>query len=119
MNPTLNNLRKYGANQRTGLIAPNTYASNVDGHLSVVFHATRIYEETDHGFIVEFNGYTTVTTYARINALLPAGYKVFQKDFQAYIQQPEGSVSKLNHYGPNRIQFGWYFPDFGGESANA
>lgn len=114
MNPTLANLRRYGIAGRIGKIAPHTYSVQYGNTICVRYHSTEIYTENAGGFTICFDGYTTVTTYARLNAILPDGYHVFQKAYQAYLRQPDGSASKLDHYGLNRINKGYYFPDFGG-----
>lgn len=47
-------------------------------------------------FSLNSGGYETVTTKQRMNALLPAGYRVFAEKFQWYVKTPDGQVVRFH-----------------------
>ncbi len=60
--------------------------------MGVRFHSTRILTFHPEGtFTVNTGGYRTATTKQRLNALLPAGYRVFSKAYAWRISTPEGT----------------------------
>ena len=74
-------------------LAHNTYVeSDHDGSIGVRFHSTRILTFHPEGsFTVSTGGYRSVTTKQRLNALFPAGYRIFQKAYAWHIDTPEGT----------------------------
>ena len=78
-------------------IMHNTIAS-IDGanNVSITLHNTDIYRiNWSHSgsstITLDSGGYQTVTTKDRMNRFLPLGYRVYQKDFDWYLQTPEGT----------------------------
>lgn len=72
-------------------LAHNTYIYWIDeNHIGVVLHNTRIVTFSRDGDItLNSGGYQTVTTKARINALLPVGYRLWQDRHQWYIRHED------------------------------
>ena len=106
-NEALDHVWKY---ERNGSfkIMHNTIAS-IDGanNVSITLHntdiykielgpilpdnVTRIFPAQQSIITLDSGGYQTVTTKDRMNRFLPLGYRVYQKDFDWYLQTPEGT----------------------------
>lgn len=62
-----------------------------DEYPAVMFHGTVIIQMIDWGvFRINSGGYRTSTTKQRLNALLPNGVRVWQKDFAWFVSDGEG-----------------------------
>ena len=63
--------------------------SHEDGSASVYHHGTAIITYSPDGTIHGNNGgYHSSTTRNRLHALIPSGYRVFQRDYGQYIEGP-------------------------------
>src|SRR5438132_10493459 len=81
---TAGDLRSFVGSRSRRRLANNTYAElDADGSIGVRLHATRIITfHPDGSFTVCTGGYETTTTKQRLNALLPAGYRIFSKSYR-------------------------------------
>ena len=89
---SVEDLRHHLSGHQSRRLAHNTYAElDPDGSVGVRFHTTRIltFHPADT-FTVSSGGWRTVTTKQRLNALLPAGYRIHSNRFAWYITTPEG-----------------------------
>lgn len=90
---TPDDLRQHLNGRQSRRLAHNTYAElDDDGSVGVRFHATRILTFHPEGtFTVSTGGWRTVTTKQRLNALLPAGFRIFSERYAWQIATPEGT----------------------------
>jgi hypothetical protein len=86
-------LRSFVGNRWSRKLAHNTFVEQLPhADLAIRFHATRILRfHMDGSFTVNSGGYQTVTTKQRLNALLPAGYRIFAQRYVWKIDTPEGT----------------------------
>jgi len=76
----------------------NTYRSTWDGQPCVIFHRTTIIVRLPGGgYKLSSGGWQTTTTKQRLNALLPGGYSISQKDFRWTVHTPEGDLPFFDH----------------------
>jgi hypothetical protein len=89
---TVDDIRRILSGRSSRKLAHNTWAElDDDGSVGIRFHATRILEfQPDGRFAVDTGGWRTVTTKQRLNALLPAGYRVHAERFAWKMTTPEG-----------------------------
>lgn len=102
---TFDDLREIARGSRTGQakIAGNTWVAehrygpfyegpkHGEGDVLVILYQTAILTiHPDDSFTVSSGGWRTVTSKQRLNALLPAGYRVNQRNFEWFIDTPEG-----------------------------
>jgi len=73
-------------------IARNTLEIKTKDGFKIRLYNTNIIEKTKDGYILNSGGFQTDTTKSRINDNLPIGYKVFQKDYDWFIQTPQKIV---------------------------
>ena len=86
-------------NTRAELISPNFLSG---GKIGFVLHWTEIYSirkqhdvgnEFPHSVVqLDSGGHRTVTTKDRINRFLPLGYRLFQKNWNWYVETPSGTI---------------------------
>jgi hypothetical protein len=87
--------------RRTRKIGNNTVAERItDNTLVVTLHGHPIVELTESG-VVSFTlaGYPTVTTRDRINSLLPAGFRLYQRDWEQYLSTRRGEIIHVGSTG--------------------
>lgn len=75
-------------------LAHNTYRVTIDGQPGVMFHRTVILRlgDWDGVYILNSGGWRTFTTKQRLNALLPGGIQVWQKDFEWFVSTRDGEI---------------------------
>lgn len=90
---SLSDLRAFVGARWSRRLAHNTYVEQLPhADLAIRLHATRILTfHSDGSFTVNSGGYRTVTTKQRLNALLPAGYRVYSLRYVWHISTPEGT----------------------------
>ena len=89
---TPDDLRRHLNGRTSRALAHNTTVeADEDGSVGIRFHATRILTfHADDTFTVRTGGWRSVTTKQRLNALLPAGFRIFSRDYAWQISTPEG-----------------------------
>jgi len=61
------------------------------------YHQTPVVVKLGNGvYILANNGFRTLSTKKRINNRLPSGFKISQRDFEWYIETPEGELRFIN-----------------------
>ena len=73
-------------------LAHNTYRVTIDGAPGIMFHRTVIILRVSNGYRLSSGGWQTSTTKQRLNALMPGGYGIHQKDFRWYVTLSYGEV---------------------------
>lgn len=73
-------------------LAHNTYRVTIDGQPGVKYHSTVIILRVSNGYRLSSGGWETSTTKQRLNALMPPGYSIHQKDFRWYVTLTYGEV---------------------------
>jgi len=64
-----------------------------DGKIYHFYHQTPIVINIGGGmYRIANGGYKTMSTKTRINNILPLGFKVFQRDFEWYVETPNGEI---------------------------
>lgn len=64
-----------------------------DGYKYYFYHQTPVVVKLSDGvYSLANNGFRTMSTKQRINNRLPLGFKLFQRDFEWYIETPEGEL---------------------------
>lgn len=64
-----------------------------DGRLKHFYHQSDIVTENEDGnLVLDSHGYRTSTTKQRINRYIPNGFRLYQEDFDWYVELPNGSV---------------------------
>lgn len=91
---TVDELARHLDGRTSRTLAHNTYAErDDDGSIGIRFHATRILTfRADGTFVVSTGGWRTVTTKQRLNALLPAGYRIHSERYAWKMTTPEGVI---------------------------
>lgn len=59
---------------------------------AVRYHGTIIIRRVSNGYRLSSGGWQTSTTKQRLNALMPAGYSIFQKDYRWFITLQDGET---------------------------
>jgi len=67
----------------------------LDGKELYFYHQNLIVIKKGKEYMLDSCGYKTKTTKERINRYIPSGFKVYQEDFEWYIQKPNGKVDKF------------------------
>ena len=100
-NLTPGDLRNYLGDRYCRKLANNTWLEdNGNGGLLVRLHNTVILTFPAHPsdiFSVNSGGYRSTTTKQRLNALLPGGYGVYQKNFEWFMVTPNGEEPFQDH----------------------
>ena len=61
--------------------------------IHIILHSTPIVIYTSDKRVILFaGGFETITTKARMNACIPSGYRVYQKDWQWYVVTPDSET---------------------------
>lgn len=89
---TVDDLRAHLNGRSSRQLANNTTVEvDEDGTIAVRLHATRILAfHPDGSFTVDSGGWRTVTTKQRLNALMPAGYRISSEQHAWRISTPDG-----------------------------
>lgn len=92
---TPDDLRRHLNGRTSRTLAHNTTVeADPDGSVGVRFHSTRIITFHPEGtFTVNTGGWRSVTTKQRLNALLPAGFRIYSKAYAWRITTPEGEFA--------------------------
>lgn len=90
--PALADIAWWEERYRGKTLAHNTVRiDRIDGYPAVMFHGTVIIVALGSDrFTVNSGGYRTSTTKQRLNALLPNGVRVWQKDFAWFVSDGNG-----------------------------
>ena len=84
--------RRCGCSLTTDAGAYRDVAVDVDGTRVWYYHQTPVVARMPDGtFRVDHGGYTSRTTKQRINRHTPRGFTVVQRDFEWYVDRPDGS----------------------------
>lgn len=68
-----------------------------DGYKYYFYHQTPVVIKMGNGmYSLANNGFRTMSTKKRINNRLPSGFKLFQRDFEWYIETPEGELKFID-----------------------
>lgn len=70
----------------------NTHRVTIDGQPGVKYHSTVIILRVSNGYRLSSGGWQTLTTKQRLNALLPGGYSIYQKNFAWFVTLTYGEV---------------------------
>jgi hypothetical protein len=88
---TPDDLRAFLGARDARKLAHNTWIERDGDDVAVRLHATRILTfHADGSFTVNSGGWRTVTTKQRLNALMPAGYRVFSERYAWKLSTPGG-----------------------------